>query len=182
MLFAFLNNDKVLAQQSAQVEQSTFGVQVALGAWTYAELGLTDQIALRSEFGFDSGIFGSSVLSRTVFVLFPVLSLEPKWYYNFEKRAEKSTLSDNNADYLSINLQHHPDWFTIGDDDGVILIKDVSVMATWGIRRNIGKHFNYEIGLGFGYRYLFAKDAGFRKDEDETFVHIKARIGYRFKF
>ena len=29
----------------------------------------------------------------------------------------------------------------------------ISLIPTWGIRRNLGKHFEYEMGIGVGYQF-----------------------------
>lgn len=45
--------------QNASVEKSVFCIQTGfLGIWLHNETKLTNQIALRSEIGFDSGIWG----------------------------------------------------------------------------------------------------------------------------
>ncbi|MGD1841037.1 MAG: hypothetical protein ACFB0B_09095 [Thermonemataceae bacterium] len=46
------------------------------------------------------------------------------------------------------------------------------------MRRNIGKHFNYELGGGAGFAYILERD-NFRSRATLGFnVHL--RIGYRF--
>ena len=70
--------------------------------------------------------------------------------------------------------------FVISNTDNVSVISDISIIPTWGIRRNIGKHLNYEAGIGIGYRYVFAKQAGFLENESEAAVNLHLRIGYRF--
>lgn len=50
----------------------------------------------------------------------------------------------------------------------------------WGIRRNLGNHFNYETGIGLGYRYIFAKSAGFLENKSEAALNLHLRLGYRF--
>jgi hypothetical protein len=62
----------------------------------------------------------------------------------------------------------------------VSIISDISIIPTWGIRRNIGAHFNYEVGAGFGYRYIFAKDAGYYSNESEAAANLHLRIGFVF--
>jgi hypothetical protein len=62
----------------------------------------------------------------------------------------------------------------------ITTIPDVSIIPTWGIRRNIGNHFNYETGIGVGYVRYFYKSQGFGENEGEAAVNLHLRIGYRF--
>jgi hypothetical protein len=136
---------------------------------------------LRSEIGLDSGIWGGDFYNGTGFLMRPVLSLEPKLYYNLNKRVSKSKRIDGNSgNFISLKTSYHPDWFVISNKDNISVISDISVIPTWGIRRNIGNHFNYETGVGIGYRYIFAKQAGFPKNKSEAAFNLHLRIGYRF--
>ena len=77
-------------------------------------------------------------------------------------------------------MSYHPDWFVISKDGSIPIVSDISVIPTWGIRRNIGKHFNYEAGIGAGYTYTFAKQAGYAKDKSDIEPNMHLRIGYTF--
>ena len=47
--------------QNTSVEKSTFGIQTGvLGIWAYNEARLSNSIALRTEIGFDFGIWGNA--------------------------------------------------------------------------------------------------------------------------
>lgn len=168
--------------QTASVEKSTYGIQTGLlGIWVHNELKLTNQIALRTEIGFDSGLWGGDLYDKSGFVITPVLTIEPKWYYNLNKRESKSRRIDGNSgNFISLKASHHPDWFVISNYDNISIVSEISIIPTWGIRRNIGKHFNYETGIGIGYRHIFAKQAGYLEDKSETVINLHLRIGYRF--
>lgn len=168
--------------QDASVEKSTSGIQTGiLGIWAHNEAKLSNQIALRSEIGFDSGIFGGSFYDGTGFLLAPVITLEPKWYYNLNKRSSKSKrISGNSGNFVSLKSSYNPDWFVISNYDNISVVNQISIIPTWGIRRNIGEHFNYETGIGLGYRYIFAKSAGYFENESEAALNLHLRIGYRF--
>lgn len=169
--------------QSISVEKSTFGIQVgAVGVWVYNESKLTKTLALRSEFGlrckFIDYTDGSLYLA-------PGITLEPRWYYNLNKRSSnEKNIVCNSANFLSIQISFIPDWFIIPiiPTHYPTLNNQISVMPTWGIRRNIGNHFNFEAGLGIGYEYIFKKNpydfhpntGGFRT------INLHFRIGYRF--
>ncbi len=80
----------IAKSQTVSVENSTFGIQTGfLGIWAHNEAKLSNQIVLRSELGFDSGIWGGSYYDKTGYVFAPVITLEPRWYYNLNKRVKK---------------------------------------------------------------------------------------------
>ena len=167
--------------QNTSVEKSVFGIQTGfLGFWGHNESRLSNTIALRSELGLDAGILITDFEGRSGFLLAPVLTLEPRFYYNLNKRNLKSKdITNNSGNFISLKTSYHPDWFVISnyEDD---IISDISFIPTWGIRRNIGTHFNYEAGAGIGYRYIFAKSAGYYSNESEAVANLHLRIGYIF--
>lgn len=168
--------------QTASVEKSVYGIQTGLlGLWGHNEVKMGKQLVLRSELGFDSGIWGGDYYEKTGFLLTPILRVEPKWYYNLNKRVKKNKRIDGNSgNFLSLQTSYHPDWFVISNYDDIHVISDISIIPSWGIRRNIGKHFNYETGIGLGYRYIFAKNAGYTKNESSIAGNWHLRIGYKF--
>ena len=172
----------ISTSQNASVEKSTFGIQTGLlGVWVHNESKLSNQIALRSEIGFDSGIWGGTFYDKAGFLLAPVITLEPRWYYNLNKRLKKDRRIDGNSgNFISLKTSFHPDWFVISNYDNLRIVSDISIVPTWGIRRNIGNHFTYETGIGIGYVYYFAKDAGFSENKSDVTVNLHLRVGYRF--
>lgn len=180
MIFCGLN--LITIAQNASVEKSTYGIQTGfLGIWVHNESKLSNSIALRTELGFNSGIWGGDFYDETGFLMTPVITAEPRWYYNLNKRESKTRRIDGNSgNFVSLKTSYHPDWFVISNTDNVRVISDISIIPTWGIRRNIGQHFNYEAGIGIGYRYIFAKQAGFPENESEAAVNLHLRIGYMF--
>lgn len=168
---------KAQETQNASVEKSIFGVQIGfLGVWVNNEARLSDKFALRSEIGFNAGILNND------FFMAPVITLEPKFYYNLNKRVTKSKdISANSGNFLSLKTSYHPDWFVVASNN-VNISNQISVVPTWGIRRNIGKHFNYELGAGAGWLHEFSETVnGYTFDADNFFtININARIGYRF--
>lgn len=168
--------------QEISVEKSIYGIQTGLlGIWVHNELKLTNEISLRSEIGFDSGIFGGSFYDKTGFLMTPVITLEPKWYYNLEKRNSKSkNIKNNSGNFIGLKTSYNPDWFVISNYDNLKVVNQISIIPTWGIRRNIGNHFNFETGIGLGYRYIFAKSAGYLENESEAVLDLHLRIGYTF--
>ena len=168
--------------QEASVEKSIYGVQFGiLGVWVHNESRLTNSIALRSELGIEAGISEGSNYDGTYFVVAPSVSLEPRWYYNLNKRENKSKRIDGNSgNFVSLKTTYQTDLELVSNDDNVTLISDITIVPTWGIRRNIGKHFNYEAGFGIGYIHYFKKDNIPLINESDVAVNAHARIGYKF--
>ena len=163
--------------QDATVEKSVFNVQAgAFGAWINNEWGLSKEIALRTEFGLDMGIISDFASGSNVF-LAPVFTLEPRWYYNLEKRAAKSRKTANNTgNFLSLKTSYNPDSFVIGSVDNVRVQHQIFIIPTWGIRRHIGQHFNYEAGIGLGYHQVLSKVR--YSDDSGPALNLHLRIGY----
>ena len=159
--------------QNVSVEKSVFGIQTGfLGIWGHNESRLSNKIALRSEIGLDAGILFTDFEGRSGFLLAPVLTLEPRFYYNLNKRNSKlKDISNNSGTFISLKTSYHPDWFVISDITDHIT-SDISFIPTWGIRRNIGTHFNYETGAGIGIRF-FSNESG-------AVGNLHLRIGYVF--
>ena len=147
----------IAKSQNASVEKSMYGIQTGfLGIWVHNESKLSNQFVLRSEIGLDTGIYGSDVNGIDGFLLTPTITLEPRWYYNLNKREGKSRRIDGNSGNF------------------------ISIVPTWGIRRNIGNHFTYETGIGIGYLHYFKKDNVILISEPDVAVNLHLRIGYQF--
>ncbi len=166
----------------ARVEKRTYGIQTGFfGAWLYSEVGLSNSITLRLETGLDGGI-ESSFLRDDQLVAIPVITLEPRWYYNLDRRVEKSKRIDNNSgNFISIKTSYRPDLFILGGDDRVSIIPDLQIVPTYGLRRNLGQQFNYEVGFGIGYiRYFEPDNVILLGDKQDVAVNLHLRIGYTF--
>lgn len=171
----------IAKSQDASVEKSTYGIQTGLlGIWVHNESRLSNQIALRSELGLDTGIYGNDVNNVNGYLLAPTITLEPRWYYNLNKRVGKSRRIDGNSgNFISIKTTYHPDWFVISNEQNINFITDISIIPTWGIRRHIGNHFTYEAGIGIGYIHYFKKDHVIALTEPDVALNLHLRMGYR---
>ncbi|GAL79713.1 hypothetical protein JCM19274_3125 [Algibacter lectus] len=68
-------------------------------------------------------------------MLAPVIRLEPRWYYNLDKRVSKSrSISGNAGNFLALQTSYHPNWFTISNYDNVEVVNQVSIIPTWGYK------------------------------------------------
>ncbi len=179
LLFQFsFSQDK----DTASVEKSIYGIQTGiLGIWIHNESRLSNEIALRSEIGLNASIFGGSFYPKTGLLMTPVIRIEPRWYYNLEKRQSKSKNTTNNSgNFLALQTTFNPNWFVISNYDNIKIVNQISLIPTWGIKRNIGKNFNYETGIGIGFTNYFAKSEGYINDVNGGIINLHLRIGYTF--
>ena len=179
-LLLFINTTNA---QDASVEKSTYGIQTGfLGIWAHNESKLSNSIALRSELGLDAGIYSENFVGSRSFIMVPALTLEPRWYYNLNKRVSKQRrIDDNSGNFISIKTTYHPDMVIGSLPEYTVFISDITIIPTWGIRRNVGKHFTYETGIGIGYYHLFKKDSVIIFDDrNGVAVNLHLRLGYRF--
>lgn len=170
-----------LAQEST-VEKSVAGIQTGfLGAWVHYETYLASATSLRAEAGMDLGIWGGSFWPKTGYILVPVLTLEPRLYYNLAERALKSKKTINNsANFVAIKTSYHPNALLISNYQNPEIISDLSIIPTWGIRRHIGQHISFETGIGIGYRVLFTRSFGYEENYKEVAANLHLRVGYTF--
>ncbi|HET8838730.1 MAG TPA: hypothetical protein VFM82_07015 [Flavobacteriaceae bacterium] len=155
-----------------------------MGIWVHNERKLSNSIALRSEIGLDAGIFGNSYSNENYvdYVFTPVLILEPRWYYNFEKRIRKGRkITNNSGNFLALRVGFNPDLFVISNRDDISVPNQLFIIPKWGIKRGIGQHFTYEAGIGIGYHHVFENDYYWVAHDDvEVALDLHFRIGYTF--
>jgi hypothetical protein len=169
--------------------EALFTVQAGLvGGYANYEEPLGKQWALRGEVGLDlfyyeAYIYNGTSLAKDKGTFFaPQVTLEPRWYYNIEKRAQKGRHTENNsANYFSLAIKFYPDLFKIGGPDYVNVPDQLSFIPKWGIRRAIAKsNFNYELAFGVGYM-TYLSDTQFLTSKDDVAIDLHVRIGYTIK-
>ena len=144
----------------------------------YNERSLSDKSAFKSEFSLYGGFRSGAIYDyKKQYFLYPVFNIEPKYYYNIDKRAkEGKNIKNNGANYLSVSVSYIPDWFVISNYKVGNVKNRVRVIPTFGIRRNFGDNFNYEFNAGVGYGYTFDKG----KSNSYTAIDLGLKIGYDF--
>ena len=171
------------AQNTATVERSIWGAQTGiLGVWVHNESRLSNSIALRSELGFNGGFAGGTFVEDNFqWILAPTLNVEPRWYYNLEKRESKGKVtSKNTANFFSIKTAYNPDWFNISSSKNNSVVENFTATANWGIKRTLWEHFTYEVGLGLGYGVEFWKQYGYAENDNFIAGDLQLRVGYTF--
>jgi len=103
---------------AASVEKSVFSVQTGLvGVWANNELRLSNQFALRTEIGLELLSFDNAYTDETKYGAAPSISVEPKWYYNLEKRVRKGrNIAGNSGNAFSVRINYlSPNAFLISE-------------------------------------------------------------------
>ena len=167
--------------KSNTVEQSIYGFQTGFfGAWFYNEQKLFSSFSLRTELGFDAdidGFFGleaTNATERNTWIAALSVQAEPRWYYNFKKRKRKGKVTQGNTgNFVAFRIGANFEDTFISNADNLFLPYQIRLIPTWGIRRQLGSSFNYEVGIGIGSVRIF--DRRFEKWEGAINLHI--RIG-----
>lgn len=170
--------------QDVSVEKSIFGIQTGLvGVWVNNEFKLSNQFTFRSEIGLELGAIrnSSNGIEKTTYVMAPVVSVEPRWYYNLEKRnAKGKNIKNNSGNLFSIKANYNPDLFLITNNKNLNVVNQLAIVPEWGIRRVYGKHFSFETGFGLGPILYFGKDSENVTKKEDVYVDLHLRIGYSF--
>jgi hypothetical protein len=141
-----------------KVEDQIWGISVGISPIIlYNETTLSDQVTLRSElnvgFGWTSG---NAYTGGSEWAFIPAIVVEPRYYYNLEKRFNKGKITHNNSgNYLSLGLGYQPG-LAIGTEN-TYAHPALSFIPKFGVKRSIGKHFSYETNFGLGYAWVFKK-------------------------
>jgi hypothetical protein len=161
--------------KTVSVEKSIYGIQTGfLGIWANTESKLSDKIVLKSEIGLDFSAGKTIFDEKFTFLAAPSITLEPRFYYNLNKRLNKNkNISNNSGNYISIRSTFNPDWFVISNKDNVLINNQLRIVPSWGIKRVYGKYFTLETGAGVGFQFI-------ENTKNNTYLDLHFRIGYTF--
>lgn len=172
-----LNLFNVANAQETKLEKSLFGIQAGLGVWIYNETRVASSLVLRSEIGLQNEIILGGIYQKLIYIK-PMFSIEPKWYYNIDKRKTSGkNIYLNSANFLSLKVELLPDWFVVSSNQEASELNSFSIIPTWGMRRMWGENFNFEVGAGVGYKYLFSSEFS---NSNNLAIKVHLRIGLDF--
>lgn len=103
------------------------------------------------DFSFDAYYEDDNVFEDYALVINPTIHVEPRYYYNLEKRYRRGrNVTYNSASYIGIfsELRMNP---LIEEKNGIDPVYDRFVVGpVWGIQRNLGRrgYFNFNFGYG----------------------------------
>ncbi len=163
---------------SQNIEKSITGVQFGLfGLELYNESRIGEKFVLRSQLALNSMAFwGGDFYRKSGYAIAPSINLQPKYYYNINKRSRKGkNIKNNSANYISMQTIYIPNWFVISNNDNIKISNQISLIPTFGIRRNFGGNFNYEFKIGYGYNFLLEKNI-----IGSGTIDLGFKIGYDF--
>lgn len=178
MMCGCLTQAQEIEPKTASVENALFAAEVGLvGFWANTEMKMAKHWALRTEIGAESFTVTYRNHDRET-VLASVVSVEPKWYYNLDKRAKNGKKTEGNSgNAFSVKINYNPRFILIGDGD-VPKPNHLAVLPKWSLRRQYGKHFTLETGVGIGPIFYLGDDNLYK--HAETFFDGMFRIGYTF--
>jgi len=169
-------------QEIFEVEKSINQIQLGPGLWFSNETLIGINSTLRTEIGVElSAIMDNE--NNYAYFFTPAISLEPRNYYNIQKRGEKGKVTEgNSANYFSLKGTFYPNMFTLPKHDEIYVPNQLKIIPMWGIRRDFNR-LNFEFGAGVGGIYVFKKPIWRDYRNNSRFnitFDLHARIGYRF--
>jgi len=154
LLFSILVSQICIAQDDQKsLEEGLASINIgAIGAWIDYEKPISNQLTISTQLGMEGGFFGGG--GDFNYVLTPTISVEPRFYYNFNKRARKGKKTINNsANYIKLDAAYAPGLFTFSNEN-VEVNTQLNLIPMWGLRRAIGKRLNFEFAVGYGIAFI----------------------------
>ncbi|MEM6769136.1 MAG: hypothetical protein AAF597_01015 [Bacteroidota bacterium] len=167
------------------VESDITGLQFnLLSILVYHERGLSDEIALRLEAGATTGFRYRNLNGNTSLNLWlqPFVLAEPRYYYNFAQREAKGKRTSNNSgNFVGLKTEYRlPRFLASTFGDGRRPAGQFSFIPRWGIRRDLGSGWDFELGLGAGWQFERRIFADGPRLSGERTLDISWRFGFRF--
>ncbi|MCG1036217.1 hypothetical protein [Polaribacter sargassicola] len=165
---------KCFCQETSYLKKSVNTVQIGtVGLWVNNETKIDKALALRTEIGLFSEIF-----QEVGYYIAPEISLEPRFYYNIEKRAKnKRDINNNAANFFTIKLNYRSNLFEVSNFRSKTADVSYAIIPKWGIRRNLGSKFNYELGVGLGYFEFLQTRNNVSSFDEGLHFELHMRIG-----
>lgn len=179
---SFAQINKNIEKTNISVEKNLLTAKLGLGTFDLAdEFRIDNSITLNSEIGYSIGFKKSSFDNKVRSYLIPKISIEPRWYYNLNKRIENGkSIRNNAANFFGFNISYFPKDLFI--TNYYIFSNELYIAPSYGFKRNIGKsNFNYEFTVNAGLDHIFDKVEGFNRDKSKFLININFRFGYNFK-
>lgn len=175
-LLFFIVPNLIYSQQNNLFEA---GINI-IGAELSYERNLSNKFSIKSSLGYNGSIYRTSGSTfndkKNVFVLQPKIKVQPRFYYNKEKRVVKGKNTDyNSADFLSMNLEYLTSELNISNA-GFYEPEIFKVGFGWNLRRNIkDTKFIYELSTSLNYFYNTNK---LYKDDNKIGPQLNFKFGY----
>ena len=139
--------------QEKQKLKDLFNAEAGLiGVWINYEKTLNDKFTLNTELGYAGGVLKGTDNRSIDYIFTTIFSLEPRYYYNFNKRLEKSkNVTNNAANYFTTEFYYVPNWLTKSNRLDASVEPNFGIIPKWGVRRNLVQNLNFDFAIGIGY-------------------------------
>lgn len=179
IVFFSITSIAVHAQEGQNTPKARHEVDLHLLGFGYNyEFPIVNKLTLQANVNYEFSLYINSDYVNTIATL--SFGLEPRFYYNLEKRIKNNKNTKYNAaNFVSVQFIYLPDLLTSTDSKFPVTVeRQISVAPMWNIRRNIAQsNFNYEVGLGMFYRTIYYKEF----DNESSFTpNLSLKIGYNF--
>lgn len=170
-------------KEEGKVSHRRIGLQLSplgSGAWIYHESRLSDQFSLRTEIGLEGSLYLTKEDWIGGYQYRPVINLEPRWYYNLNKRLSRGkVIAGNSGNFFAIRVNYLPKIFTVnGGDFSRSNPHAISFTPVWGIRRKLGRQFYWEASGGVGLEIGNIGMGETAKPTTAVKPYLNLRIGY----
>ncbi|MHC5353874.1 hypothetical protein ACYSNX_06790 [Myroides sp. LJL115] len=130
-------------------------------------------------FSFQSSVALLAGVDNSDFYVSSKVQISSKWNYNLNKRRyDNLNTKYNSSNCVSLNMSYTPNWAIISDYKHRDIEK-ISIIPTFGVKRNFNKHMNYELFIGMGYEhYLNTKTVN--SEGTKMAISIGALIRFDF--
>ncbi len=173
----------VLINKSAAQDTDFFEANIKLFSANISyEKKISDEFFIRASLGYDAKYYFNNNIftgeTKDFYILQPVLSVQPRYYYNLKKRESKNLKTTNNsANFLAFDIAYKSSLGNISNED-VHYYDSFAFSPIWSIRRNISdSKFVYEAGVGLSLSYYLKSNTNQRTDLSPKF---NVGIGYVF--
>lgn len=173
MLYQFCNNPLLAKEpkhkKTNSVERNFLGgVQIGFpyGLSVFHEQIIAGNLSLKADFIYSVGFSSSGGNTELYFT--PGFSVQPRWYYNLDKRKMGGkNISGLSSNYLAVNNK-----FTIKEG-----FDTYQLFLGWGMRRKIHGAFHFEMGAGI-FKQFYLNNS-YEMDTEPFFPYIQVTLGLR---
>ena len=192
LLFTFLLSSSLFAQEKAT---DLFNANISvIGIGIQYEKALSDNFTAVGSLDYMGGFrysYSDFYGSDFDYILTTSLSLEGRYYYNFDRRIGKGRNTKNNSgNYIALKGNFIPDWLTASNGDRLNVNPQGSLTVNYGLTRSFAQNFFYEFYTGLGLAFYQEDKLNWdnelqnynssKKTEIGTIIALGFRVGYNF--
>ncbi len=192
LLFTFLLSSSLFAQEKAT---DLFNANISvIGIGIQYEKALSDNFTAVGSLDYMGGFrysYSDFYGSDFDYILTTSLSLEGRYYYNFDRRIGKGRNTKNNSgNYIALKGNFIPDWLTASNGDRLNVNPQGSLTVNYGLKRSFAQNFFYEFYTGLGLAFYQEDKLNWdnelqnynssKKTEIGTIIDLGFRVGYNF--